>query len=216
MALSFPLSLAEFFDTLPVARVTFRLPRSDTFSETGGGELIAHRLGVRLWAGEIALGRDYHRVWAAIEARLALLEEPGASFLIRDPRLPGPIADPGGAILGASTVRISSLWGDNRQLALKGLPPGYVISRGDLMGFTYGTNPVRYAYHRVVSGDAADGFGMTGAIEVTPFIRPGAAVNADVTLVAPVLKARVTGADYGASRAAIGEGGTFQWSQTLR
>ncbi|MDK3072773.1 hypothetical protein QO034_06595 [Sedimentitalea sp. JM2-8] len=216
MALSFPLPLSEFLDTLPVSRVTFRLEQAVTSSETGGGEVIRHARGARLWGGEIVLDRDYHAVWAAIEARIALLEEPGASFLITDTRLPGPIADPDGSILGAAAVQILSVNANSRELRLKGLPPGYAISQGDMLSFSYGSNPVRRALHRVVTGAVANGSGNTPNFEVTPFIRPGAAVDAAVTLVAPVCKAVLASADIGASRAAISDGGTFAWRQTLR
>ncbi|MVO16857.1 hypothetical protein [Parasedimentitalea huanghaiensis] len=216
MALTWPLPLNEFFDTLPIQKVTFQLANSATYSETGGGELITHKRGSRLWQGKIILDKDSHAIWAAIESRLALLEEPGASLLLWDVRLPGPIADPDKSILGPAVPQIRSLDPNNRELTLKGLPSGYVISQGDLLGFTYGSNPVRYAFHRVATGGTADGLGVTPNIEVRPFIRPGAAVDAVVTLGDPVLKAKITGADYGASRSTISEGGSFDWTQTLR
>lgn len=214
--LSYPLVLADFLDTLPVARVSLRLPPAVTFSETGGGDVIAARFGQRLWQGEITLDKDYHAVWAAIEARLALLEEPGASFLIRDIRLPGPIADPDGSILGAAQPLISSLNSNGVQMALKALPAGYQISPGDLLGFTYGSAPLRYGLHRVVTGATASASGITPPFQVIPPIRPGAVVDAPVTLVAPVCKAKLVSAEYGGSRATISDGGKFRWMQTLR
>ena len=90
MALTFPLSTALFFDLLPISRVTFRLGAALTSSETGGGEVITHRIGARLWTGEITLDKDRHRELAAVEALIALLEEPGASFLLHDKRQVGP------------------------------------------------------------------------------------------------------------------------------
>ncbi len=216
MALAWPLPLAEFFDDLPVARVTFRLGLSVTVSETGGGELIRHQRGARLWGGEIVLDKDSHAVWAAVEARIALLEEPGASFMVTDPRLPAPIADPGGAILGASTVRIYAVHANMRELRITGLPGGYVMSRGDMLSFTYGSNPVRHALHRVVTGAVAAGGGTTPWFEVTPFIRPGAAVDDPVTLLRPACKARIESTEIGSSRATVSDGGTLKWRQTLR
>ncbi len=216
MALTWPLPLTEFFNTLPVQRVTFQLANSVTHSETGYGEFIAHKRGARLWTGKIILDKDHHSVWAAIEARLALLEEPGASLLLWDLRMPGPIADRDKSLLGTAVPKIRSLASNNREMTLKGLPAGYVVSQGDLLGFTYGSNPIRYAFHRVVTGATASGLGITTDIEVQPFIRPGAAIDAVVTLGDPVLKAKVTGAEYGASRSTISEGGSLSWTQTLR
>ena len=216
MALTWPLPLSAFLDTLPIQRVTFQLANSVTHSETGGGEVISHRRGARLWAGKIILDKDYHAVWAAIEARLALLEEPGASLLIKDVRMPGPIADRDHSLLGAAVPKIATLDSNNREMTVKGLPAGYVISQGDLLGFTYGTSPIRYAFHRVVTGGIANGLGITPDIEVIPFIRPGAQVNAVLTLGDPVLKAKLTNAEYGNSRSIISEGGSMSWTQTLR
>lgn len=216
MALSFPVPVAAFFDMVPIAKIKMRPGRAVSFSETGGGEVITHGVGSRLWQGEITLGKEYHNHIAAIEARLSLLEEPGASLLIHDIRHNGPIADPGAVGLGGATVRIAALDPNNQELALKGLPAGYTISTGDLMGFRYGANPSRYAYHRVVVGAVANGVGTTPLIQVTPFLRPGAALDADVTLQRPVLKAVLREADYGAGRATVSEGGTFSFIQTLR
>ncbi|WIY25067.1 hypothetical protein [Parasedimentitalea psychrophila] len=216
MALTWPLPLSAFFDSLPVQRVAFQLANSVTHSETGGGEVISHRRGARLWTGKIILDKDYHASWAAIEARLSLLEEPGASFLLKDLRMPGPIADRDHSLLGAAIPKIATLDSNNREMTVKGLPPWYVVSQGDLLGFTYGTDPIRYAFHRVVTGGITDAFGITPNIEVTPFIRPGAQVNAVLTLGNPVLKAKITSAEYGNSRSIISEGGSINWTQTLR
>lgn len=216
MALQWPLATSEFLDLLPVAKVTFRLGRAQSQSETGGGDVIAHKRGVRLWQGQIVLDKDYHRVWAAIEARIALLEEPGASFLLRDIRLPGPIADPDKSILGASTPVISALKTNNREFSLTGAPALYEISSGDLIGFTYGSSPTRYGLHRVVTGAIANLAGAISDIEVIPFIRPGAQLGAAVTLGDPVLKAKILDAEYGASRSIVSEGGVINWTQTLR
>ncbi|PCH71940.1 MAG: hypothetical protein COC12_07015 [Rhodobacteraceae bacterium] len=216
MALSWPIALTEFFDTLPIQQVTCHLGRSVTASQTGGGDLISHQVGERLWQGQIILGKDYHRQFAAIEARIALLEESGASLLVYDTRMAGPRGDPSGALLGTSVVRIDTLDANNRDLTLKDLPAGYVISQGDLLGFSYGSNPVRYAFHRVVTGAIAGSGGITAKIEVIPWIRQGAATGTVVTLVKPVCKAKIMVAEYGNSTATVSTGGTLNWMQTLR
>lgn len=216
MALTWPLDLVDFFDGLPIAKMTFLLGRSVTTSESGGGDLISHQVGARLWQGQITFGKDHHRVFAAIEARLALLEEPGASALIYDTRMPGPRADPDGSLLGSNLAKIATLDANNREMTLKDLPVGYEISQGDFLSFTYGSNPVRYAFHRVVTGGEANGSGVTPLIEVTPFIRQGAVTNTVVTLFKPTLKAKIMVAEYGGSSATVSAGGTLNWMQTLR
>lgn len=216
MPLSWPLTVDQFFAGLPIQKISCRLGRSETTSETGGGEIISHGMGTRLWRGRVVLDKDSHAYWAAVEAKLALLEQPGASLLLWDTRMRGTILDPDLALLGASAPVIDDLAANNRELGLSGLPAGYEISAGDLLGFTYGANPTRYAYHRVVVGSSADGSGVASNIEVIPYIRPGAQTGAAVTLGVPMLKARIATAEYGESRASLSEGGSFEWVQTLR
>lgn len=216
MALAWPLAVDEFFAGLPIQKISFRLGRAQTQSETGGGELIQHGMGTRLWRGSVVLDKETHAYWAAVEARLALLEQPGASLLLWDTRMTGTLGDPGLTILGAATPVIDALASNNRELDISGLPSNYEISQGDLLGFTYGANPTRYAYHRVVTGDRANLAGVARNIEVIPYIRPGAQIGAAVTLGTPVLKAIIPSAEYGESRATLSEGGSFQWVQTLR
>lgn len=215
MTLSFPLSLAEFFDTLPVRTSSFSLADASSTSVTGGGEVIKHNLGARLWQGEAVIDKDYHHLIAAIEARLSLLEGAGASFLIYDRRKPNPLNDPDGTLTGSAII-IDEVSGDFRELRLSGLPANYELAAGDLLAFTYGSNPSRYALHRVVSGVQAWGGGLTPLFEVVPPIRDGAQVGAAVTLNKPVCKARLIEGEYGKGRSTITEGGTIRWMQTLR
>lgn len=216
MALSFPLSTAQFFDLLPIRAFRMKPADNRTSSETGGGEFISAGRGQRLWQGEVTLDLDIHAQIAGLDAKLSLLEEAGASFLMYDPRKPYPSADPDGSILSGSSPVIAELENNNQQMRISSLPGGYVITPGDLVGWTYGSNPVRYALHRVVVGGTADGSGLTPKLQVTPFIAPGAQLNAAVTLIRPPIKARLPQADYGAGRSVISEGGSFQFIQTRR
>jgi len=201
---------------LPIKSLTSRPGRATSSSEAGDGSVITHQRGARLWQGTITLDMDAHEFWASIDATLSMLEEPGASFLFRDPRMTGPIADPQKVTLGAANPVISGLSGDTHGLDLSGLPAGYKLQRGDLLGFSYGANPTRYAYHRVFTGGIANLAGELSDLVVVPKIRSGAQVGAAVTLGTPVLKAILRQADYGASRSKISEGGSFEWVQTLR
>lgn len=215
MALSFPLGLADFIDAIPVHQITWKLADPVTLSRTGGGDVIRHRRGARLWGGEIVIDMDHHAVHAATEALMARLEDTDASFLLYDKRKPAPLADPAG-VVAASNVTISAVSGDRRAIALTGLPVGYRISRGDMLSYTYGSSPLRYGLHRAVTTANADATGKIGSLEVMPPIRSGSGTGAAVTLVKPRLKARLIEADYGEGRAAITPGGSLRWVQTLR
>lgn len=213
--MQFPLPLEQFAEAIPVAKLTFRLADPKSMSRTGGGDVIQHRRGARLWGGELQIDLDDHDAHAQTEALLARLEEPDASLLIYDLRKPYPASDPTGSV-ASSAVKIASLGADGWSLALTGLPAGYTLTRGDLLAFQYGANPIRYAYHRLVTGAVASGTGVTPSFEVVPAIRPGAAIDAAVSLVKPPLKARLIEADYGEGQAFISPGGKARWVQSLR
>jgi len=218
MALTFPVSTAEFFDTLEVSQMTFDCPEQMQVARTGGGEILPANIGPRLWTGEVSLWDQGHSAVAPVLAMISALREPGASFLAYDLTAPAPQSDPDGVALATVTPLILALPSDARMLSLKGLPSGFVLTAGDYLGFSYGTNPVRRALHRVVSGVVAGGTGQTAAFEVTPPRRPGAAINAAVSLIKASCKARIVpgSVSSGAAAAGITSGITFKFMQTLR
>ena len=91
--------------------------------------------------------------------------------------------------------------------------------RGDMLAFSYGTSPTRFALHRVASlSKSADVTGLTGWIEVTPNIRDGASITDPITLYRPACKAKLIPgtSNTGTTRRTITEGAAFQFIQTLR
>lgn len=215
---TFPLAASVFMDLLPIADVRMDCPENSVTSMTGAGEVIRATLAPQLWRGSFTLSADYHAGAAQLAALLDLLQRPGASFMVYDPRLKYPQADATGASLGASTVQIASVNADNRRLALKGLPAGYVLTRGDLLSFAYGS-PARQALHRVVAASVtANASGVTSEFEVTPLIRTGAAVNDAVSLAKPQCKAVLAPGSLstGAGRRRFTTGMSFDWMQTLK
>ena len=218
MALTFPVSTAEFFDTLEVSQITFDCPEQMQVARTGGGEILPANIGPRLWTGEVSLWDQGHSAVAPVLAMISALREPGASFLAYDLTAPAPQSDPDGVALATVTPLILALPSDARMLSLKGLPSGFVLTAGDYLGFSYGTNPVRRALHRVVSGVVASGTGQTAAFEVTPPRRPGAAINTAVSLVKASCKARIVPGSVapGTKGQIFTSGITFKFMQTLR
>lgn len=185
-------------------------------TETGtrGGEQIPVGFGAPLWRGVMVLKSLPPRAMARTEAILAELALPGRFPLVHDPRHCGPALDPGGVILGAAEPEIMAVESNAREMSLEGLPAGYGLRAGDWIGWQYGTNPVRYAMHRLLSDADADGSGETGLFSVTPPIRPGDIVGAAVTLVRPQIKCRVR-TRAGLSGALV-EGTEITFIQTLR
>ena len=220
MALTFPLPLATFADTLLVAEATCFLPELVQQSRTAGGEQLTADMGERLWTGRITLGPMLRSEFGRPDVLISLLRQAGRPFLMYDRRRPNPLSDPAGTILGASSVTILALGADPRDMSLAGLPAGYTLSAGDYLSFAYTSLSVtRQALHKVVDATVvANGSGQTPLFEVHPAIRPGAAAGAAVSLRKPFCRAvMVAGsASEATGRSTLYEGLGFDWVQSLR
>jgi hypothetical protein len=113
--------------------------------------------------------------------------------------------------------KLHSVTEARRELRLFDLPAGYVLSRGDLLSFAYGSDPTRYALHRIVVGGVTAGDGITPQLEVVPSVRAGFALNAAVNLLTPSCKAIMRQAGMGGTSGQIITAGSgFEWVQVLR
>lgn len=186
MALTFPLPVADFADTIGISQVKWLLQDNREFSGLGSGQILQADLGPSLWQADVNLREWYHVEARRIEAKINAVIRSKGSFYLYDPRHSSPALDPGGMMLGASAVKINSL-PDAKSMSLKGLPAAYKLSVGDYLHFDYGS-PSRRAFHEISEDVTANGSGVTGAFEVSPFIRPGAAADLSVTLVKPAMK----------------------------
>lgn len=214
MAQTFPLPLT-FFGGLRVAEASFHLAASLKASRTRGGAIITAQLSERLWQCQITLPTMRHREAAVVEAQLSALSESGRSLFVSAVPALGPAYDPTGALLSGSSPVIHTISADSRELKLASLPAGYTITAGDLLSFVYGSNPTRYAMHRVVVGGVANGLGITPLIEVTPPIRPGATASTAVELVNPYFKAIYIPGGASRHRPRFTDGLTLNLYQTL-
>lgn len=216
MAFSYPLTIAQFMDYLPIAEVSLAAPGQVEIAQTSGGEVLDWEIGPQLWRGHFTLGRMTREEARHPDVLLDLLSTAGASFWAYDTRHAAPQMDPSGTILGAATPTIHTLSADARDLRLQGLPSGYNLRRGDYLSFDYAG---RRALHRVASVSvAAASTGITPVFQVVPHIRPGAVVGAEVTLVRATCKAKLLPGqvDKGRARSAITEGMQFHFIQTLK
>lgn len=219
MAFSFPLDWPTFLSRLPVREMTFDLSDAMEISgETGGGELLTAELGTRLWQGDIRLGEMTRDETDDVLPLLDILRRPGASFLVHDLRRPWPRNDPRAIEVGSATPSLSDIRANRREIRIAELPAGYELARGDYLAFTYGSDPDRLAVHRIARGDAADGTGQTGYIEVSPNIRPGATVGTPVRFWRPSCKAIIVPKSFEPGRTShtITSGVGFRFQQTLR
>jgi len=218
MAFSFPLTTAQFFQLLPVREISFDLPESVEHSETGAGEILTADLGTRLWKGEVSLDGMTPDEAATVLPLLDVLRRAGGSFMAYDLSRPGPRYDLTGTILGASVPKLHTVAANTREIRISGLPAAYQLRSHDYLAFSYGASPTRYALHRIATGATADGTGLTPLIEVSPNLRPGWALNADVKLVRASCKAVLVPGSVqpGRRKAALTSGAGFKFIQTLR
>ena len=218
MAQTFPMLLADFFDGLPIKGFTPDLTEAMEYSRTKGGEITTADNGPRLWTMDLIVPAGTHAKIEQIKAKLQLLRSPARSLLVGSMPLLYPQADPNGSIIGSTAITLTNVQPNNREITLAGFPPGYEITVGDFMSFTYGSNPVRYAMHQFVSNGVATGGGEIIDIEVVDFIRPGWAVDTPVRIRKPQYKAVVVpgSTEVLESDAMISGGVKFSVIQTFR
>lgn len=217
MSLSFPLSQAEFIDVLPIGGFALEVPERVETSVTAAGERLDREIGPRLWQGSISLGRMTPDEAAEAAALIDLARGAGASFLVHDLNRPYPASDPAGQILGASAPTVSAIGPDRRTITVGGLPAAYLLSRGDLLGLSYGAAPLRRTLHRIVTGGIASGAGVV-SIEVVPHLPAPILTGAPAALARPAITARiVSGSTRPGTRSRfVAEGAAFSFAQTMR
>lgn len=214
--LNFPLQLSDFWSQLRILSFDMALGGGSQAQNTGGGEVIIAQTGQRLWQGEVQLAPAYDH--GAIEALLAVLQDPGRSFMMEPHDRPFPLRDPTGAVIAAASPVIATLPSGGRSMTLSGLPAGYVLSPGDYLSFTRGT-PARHELVEVVTGAVANGSGVSPEFDVTPGIRPGTTTGTAVRLARPMFRAVIVPGSVKASTTPPGRGPrpgpSFSFRQTL-
>ncbi|MCO4316348.1 hypothetical protein M8997_004065 [Phyllobacterium sp. 21LDTY02-6] len=218
MALTYPLSLAQFAEKLNIASVIWQLKEQQQLTGLGSGEILAANMAPPRVEAQVDINPMYHEDAAEVQALIEALDGALGTFYLHSPQKAYPRMDPTGSILGASSVTIDSLVSNNKEMRLAGLPAGYVLSGGDLLSFNYGTNPVRRALHRIVLPVTASGTGVTPLFEVRPYIRPGAATGLAVTLIKAAAKVKMIPDSFNPGTNdsdGITRGMSFQVRQTL-
>lgn len=133
MALSNPLSAAEFADLFKVQDVQFVQTFQQQRSATGGGNTGYADRAPSLWTAEITtavmLNAEAAGIMALINTRAGGLK----TILLHDYRLPFPASDPDGAIIASATPAINVIT-DRLHISFSGFPPGYVLPLGTYFG----------------------------------------------------------------------------------
>lgn len=159
---------------------SFDLQQRQELSTLAGGKTIGKDMGPPLWVATYTTEElrnddavDYQAVINSLDGVTRLFE----AF---DLRRASPRAYPGG--VGANDGVLRTVNANNKWLSLSGLAAGQIISRGDYLSFTYGTNR---ALHQAMELVAANGSGTTPEFEVRPLVRSGFSLSAAVSLKAP-------------------------------
>lgn len=188
-----------FIDQLKVASASFTPSYGQEYSGQANGAIRVRELRAMLWRATLKTADLSHDDALDLQALFLQLDGSNSTFYCYDPRRSGPRNDPAGTILGASTVQIHTVGGDNKSLRLKGLPAGYVLDR-DYLSFDYGPaspGPQSRALHQMIEGPVvADGSGITPSFEIRPHLREGAVADLEVTLVKPSAEMRLLPGSY--------------------
>ena len=178
------LNFMTALDAIGITDSSFDLDYGQEYTQQASGIVRVRDVRSPIWKASFTAPNGYLAEVETVKALLDDLRGSALSFYAWCPSRQYPASDPTGSIVAASTVQINGLNGaDLTRLSLKGLPAGYVLTRGDLLAFDYTATTTRRALHRVVTASiAANGSGVTAEFVVAPPLRAGAAVNATVNL----------------------------------
>lgn len=197
MSLNSPVPLASFWNKLRISSATeFQLLTYRRKGMTGEGDFQTAELGDPKWTAKIQLRADDPVTAKETIALINAIVLRDLTFLAYDKWNPYPAADPLGAIIGSSTVRIKSVGVDNRSIALKGLTNGYKITGGDRISVPFAST--RIALFEAVESITASGIGETAVFEVTPTLWVGIAAETIVSIKKPVGKFKIVDGSYSA------------------
>ncbi len=201
-ALTFPLSLAQFWEKLPIDDFSMEIGEALEISQLGGGGILTADLGERLWAGRVRLGRVTYDEAAEVEGLISLLRAGKRTFQAYDIRRPECRA---GALPPGFEPKVGPSGVTARTLSLVDLPAEFVISPGDHLG-------LGGMLHRVVQGGTVAPGGIP-EIEVTPEILPGPVAGDPVTLSRASIEAMIVPGSFepGASRRHVLDGLSFSF-----
>lgn len=210
------LPLSEIFELLPIASVEWTIQRNDAVDITGAGEMFQMDLADVLWTAPVTLGAGLHNELKQAAALIRSLRGAQQPFLMCDPTSLWPQADPGGLILGASSVQVRTIGLSRGVIHVGGLPAGYVLRPGDKLQLTYG-NPTRYAFHEVSRPADANSAGNMDAA-VFPWLPLDLAAGAAVTLIRPACPVVIAKDSHrpGTARRSVTENASFTVIQRRR
>lgn len=231
MAFIFPLALGVFADRLPLTAQRFYLNEPVQSDGSADGEVFEASNADARWQGSFTTRLTKGSEGKRLESLMDILRGPNKTFLMRDITYVGPQLDPLGAILAHRDLALADV--DTARIKIgpasgagqsEGFPPELILLPGDMIGWQYGSNPVRYALHRVSAASESYGYdaaGVSGWIDLAPNVRGAPEAGDPVTLVKPVCKAilakdTIQGGEAGPGGSApLYSGWAAEWRQTF-
>lgn len=218
MAITFPLSLSDFFDGLRLTQMDFDLGEALQHSgQTGNGEILPASAGTRLWEGAVHVAPETARQLDKVINKIDLLRDANGSFMIGDDTHTTLENDPDGVVAQANTVTVQSVSANLKELSIQGMPGGFQLEDGDQFSIDHGDGT--FSYYRIAAPVAFDA-GFTpprASIELRPHLSIKVAAGMSVALYKPALKANYLPQSYsgGTRKPNIADGVSFRWRQTL-
>lgn len=207
------LPLSEFFDLLSVQSRMMHPDAPQSSDRTRGGKTIISRFGDVLWRGSIEIPRALHVDAAADLALVEYVYNSMSPFLIYDRVKPGPRMDPRGTLIAGASPLVRTVSADRTTITLKGLPAGYVLMRGDLIGIAYSGR--RYLGRVVTASVVAADNGNTPDLLLSLAAPVGIGPDNPVTLFKPSIKARFIETSFPTATSAISSGLSFEFQQEM-
>lgn len=150
-----------------IRQTAFRTNARQELSTQRNGVARAKNFSTALWMASYASAEIKNSIALGLEAEIDQLQGPIVPFEAWDIRRPTPLLYRDGS---ANDGTLMSVNDDNRRIALGGLLPGQIISKGDYLSFDYGDCR---ALHRASEAVTANEGGETAQFEVWPHLRPG-------------------------------------------
>lgn len=197
MPLSFPLGFGAFQDKLRImGSPPLQLARFEEMSGTGHGQVIVSQIAPPAWSASWTMADTPEEEAAEIDGLIGVIGSTGR-VLLCDPTRHFPRRDPDGTGIGGADVVVSALGGNGRSIRLSGLPAGYALTAGDMVGATYGSS--RRALFRMAESATASSAGVTPFFDVSPHLPVGLAAGAPANLRRPTSRFVLTSWEPGRS-----------------
>jgi hypothetical protein len=186
--LTFPLTRSQFIEAINARAFHPTIKNQQEIGYQASGNVIAKDLGPGIWQASIETVPMRIRQAMAVQQLINALHGSVNSFMCYSRFIQGPLSDPKGTILGASTPTVLAVPTSN-SISFQGLPNGYVLTPGDRFSVPGSTSGI--SYHELQEGYTVGGPGTTTALQVEPEMSSGVAASAAVTFIKPIFLAAI-------------------------